>query len=248
MAERFWDREGDWERGRRYRGEGYYGGYYGYPEDREREYARRSEEPGLLDRLREELRSWFRDEDARRTRLRDERETGRWSGGREDVDRDWARQWGYQEGQGQRSRDRMWPRGWGYSGGYGAGAGYLGGDEYGRPIGGWGWTEPERHRRGPHAGRGPRGYQRTDDRIREDICERMCENDELDAREIEIRVSGGEVTLLGTVHDRYDKRLAEDIVEQVSGVQDVSNQLRVTREPAPEGHPQRPEGARYRAA
>jgi hypothetical protein len=91
MAERFRDREGDWERGRRYRGEGYYGEYDGDPEDRERGYARRSEEPGFFDRLREELRSWFRDEDARHARLRDERETGRWSGGREDVDRDWAR-------------------------------------------------------------------------------------------------------------------------------------------------------------
>jgi BON domain len=248
MAERFWDREGDWERGRRYRGEGYYGGYYGYPEAREREYPRRGDVPGLLDRLRDELRSWFSDEDARRSPLRDERESGRWRGGHEDADRDWARQWGYLEGRGPRSRDRAWPRGWGYSGGFGAGAGYLGGDDYGRPTGGWGWTEPERHRRGPHAGQGPRGYQRSDDRIREDICERMCDNDELDAREIEIRVSGGDVTLLGTVHDRYDKRLAEDIVEQVSGVQDISNQLRVAREPAPEGHPQRPEGARHRAA
>jgi BON domain len=252
MAERFWDREGDWERGHRYRGAGYYGGYYGYPDERERErereYARRGDEPGLFDRLRDELRSWFSDEDARRERLRDEREAARWRGGREGVDRDWARQWGYLEGRGSGRPDRTWPRGWGYSGGYGAGAGYLGGDEYGRPTGGWGWTEPERHRRGPHAGRGPRGYQRSDDRIREDICERMCDNDDLDAREIEIRVSGGEVTLLGTVHDRYDRRLAEDIVAQVSGVQEISNQLRVVRETAPEGQPQRPEGPRYRAA
>lgn len=241
MAERFWDREGEWDR-RRYRGEG----YYGFREDRDREpeYARRGDERGLLDRFVEELRSWFRDEDDRRLRMRDEREVGRWSRP-PDVDRDWARQWGYLEGRGQPN----WPRGWGYSGGYGAGAGYLGGYDYGRPTGGWGWTEPERHRRGPHAGRGPRGYQRSDERIREDVCERMCENDELDASDIEIRVAGGEVTLLGTVRDRYDKRLAEDLAEQVSGVQDINNQLRVTPgAAATEGQPQRSEGPRYRAA
>jgi hypothetical protein len=48
MAE-YWDRE----RGRRYRGEGYYGGYYGYPErerDRERAYERRGDDRGFFDR------------------------------------------------------------------------------------------------------------------------------------------------------------------------------------------------------
>ncbi|HET7343151.1 MAG TPA: BON domain-containing protein [Methylomirabilota bacterium] len=51
--------------------------------------------------------------------------------------------------------------------------------------------------RGPHTGRGPRGYQRSDERIREDVCERMCQSGDLDATDIEVRVSNGEVTLLG---------------------------------------------------
>jgi len=82
--------------------------------------------------------------------------------------------------------------------------------------------------RGSFAGRGPRGYQRSDERIREDICERMCDSAELDASAIEILVLNGEVTLQGTVSDRYDRRLAEDLTERVSGVRDVNNQLRVT--------------------
>src|SRR6185369_5457276 len=102
-----------------------------------------------------------------------------------------------------------------------------------------GWTGQERYGRssmmghsatsGPYAGRGPRGYQRSDERIREDVCERMCECGELDASEIEVRVSNAEVTLLGTVHDRHDKRLAEDLTDRVSGVREVHNQIRVTQ-------------------
>ena len=80
---------------------------------------------------------------------------------------------------------------------------------------------------GPHVGRGPRGYQRSDERIREDICERMSQCGDLDARDIEVRVSNAEVTLVGLVQDRQDKRLAEDLADQVTGVREVHNQLRV---------------------
>jgi BON domain len=72
-------------------------------------------------------------------------------------------------------------------------------------------------RGGPHAGRGPRGYQRSDERIREDVCERMTQSGDLDATDIEVRVSNSEVTLLGTVRERQDKRLAEDLVEPSQG-------------------------------
>jgi hypothetical protein len=53
----------------------------------------------------------------------------------------------------------------------------------------------------------------------------FCKEDRFDATEIEIPVIGGEVTLLGTVQDRYDKRLAEDLTERVSGVREINNQL-----------------------
>ena len=55
----------------------------------------------------------------------------------------------------------------------------------------------------------------------------MCDNAELDASAIEIVVVSGEVTLQGSVTDRYDKRLAEDLTQDVSGVREVHNQLRV---------------------
>lgn len=78
-----------------------------------------------------------------------------------------------------------------------------------------------------YAGRGPKGYRRSDDRIREDVNDRLTWNAELDASDIEVRVIEGEVTLTGVVEDRGAKRLAEDLAEDVFGVEDVHNQLKV---------------------
>jgi len=81
--------------------------------------------------------------------------------------------------------------------------------------------------RGGFAGRGPKGYQRSDERIREDISDQLMANDWLDASDIEVTVKNGDVTLTGTVDNRTAKRLAEDIAEHAAGVQDVMNQIRV---------------------
>jgi hypothetical protein len=78
-----------------------------------------------------------------------------------------------------------------------------------------------------HRGRGPKGYARSDERIREDLCERLTENPHLDASEIEVGVQSREVTLSGTVSTRFEKRHAEDIADAVSGVGHVQNNLRV---------------------
>jgi osmotically-inducible protein OsmY len=78
-----------------------------------------------------------------------------------------------------------------------------------------------------HRGRGPKGYTRSDERIREDVNDRLSDDAFLDASEIEVTVSSGEVTLTGTVENRIDKRRAEDLAEDISGVKNVQNQLRV---------------------
>jgi osmotically-inducible protein OsmY len=83
---------------------------------------------------------------------------------------------------------------------------------------------------GQFAGRGPKGYTRSDERIREDVSDKLMEHPDLDASEIEVRVSKGEVTLTGSVDSRWAERLAEDIVESCTGVRDVMNQLRVPAE------------------
>jgi hypothetical protein len=80
---------------------------------------------------------------------------------------------------------------------------------------------------GGHRGKGPKGYTRSDERIKEDINEKLWFDDDLDASNIEVEVKNGEVTLTGTVEDRYTKRAAEDLVEGLSGVKHVQNNLRV---------------------
>ena len=80
-----------------------------------------------------------------------------------------------------------------------------------------------------HRGKGPKNYQRSDDRIREDVCERLAMDDDVDASDLEVTVSGGTVVLAGSVTDRWAKRRAEDIAESVAGVRDIENQIRVAR-------------------
>lgn len=80
---------------------------------------------------------------------------------------------------------------------------------------------------GPHRGKGPRGYNRSDVRIEEDVNDRLTDHAGLDASEIEVSVAGGEVTLNGFVAERRDKREAEDCAEDVYGVSHVQNNLRV---------------------
>jgi len=83
--------------------------------------------------------------------------------------------------------------------------------------------------RGEHRGKGPKGYKRSDDRIREDVCDRLSDDDELDASEIAVSVKEGEVTLEGSVSDRRSKQRAEDLAESVGGVRDVNNKLRTNK-------------------
>jgi osmotically-inducible protein OsmY len=78
-----------------------------------------------------------------------------------------------------------------------------------------------------YAGRGPRNYRRSDESIREDVNEHLTRNPQLDASDIEVVVDNGEVTLHGEVADRHAKHLAEDIADDVSGVSDVHNHLKV---------------------
>ena len=103
---------------------------------------------------------------------------------------------------------------------FGRGYGYEGQSTLSEGQGTW-------QQRGRFMGRGPKGYKRGDERIREDINEELTRHPDIDAYEIEVRVENGEVTLTGTVEDRHAKRLAEDLAERTSGVTDVHNQLRV---------------------
>lgn len=216
----------------------YQGDQYG----RERGSGR--EDRGFADRARDEVRSWFGDEEAERRRRMDERARNRdW-----DYGPAYKQRWGDDPYRGEEWRGSYTGGGWrpevGWRGGAGAGRSYGGADygrldydrayagsypsePYYRPYGGeygFGW-EPGRRR--DFAGRGPKGYQRSDARIYEDVCDRLADAPDIDASDIEVKTNNGEVTLSGTVRERGEKRRVEDLVESISGVREVHNNLRV---------------------
>jgi hypothetical protein len=87
--------------------------------------------------------------------------------------------------------------------------------------------EDRRYNAGPHRGRGPKGYQRSDERIREDVCERLTDDPFIDASNIEVEVREREVILSGTVASRGLRRRAENLAEMASGIAHVQNNIRV---------------------
>lgn len=82
-----------------------------------------------------------------------------------------------------------------------------------------------------HRGQGPRGYIRPDDRLFEEINERLMDDDLLDARRMKVVVAGAEVTLNGYVDSRQAKRRAGECAESISGVVHVQNNLRFSAGP-----------------
>ena len=85
----------------------------------------------------------------------------------------------------------------------------------------------DRQMRGQYKGKGPKNYSRSDERIKDDINDRLSDDPYLDASDIEVTVTNGEVTISGTVDERSAKRRAEDLAEAVSGVKNVENRIRV---------------------
>ena len=96
------------------------------------------------------------------------------------------------------------------------------GPSQGRQWSGESWRVP-----GPFSGRGPRGYQRSDARICEEVNDRLTLHGLIDATDIEVHVDRGEVTIDGFVDSREAKHAAEECAEQVTGVHDVHNRLRI---------------------
>ncbi|MCQ4165591.1 BON domain-containing protein [Tahibacter harae] len=105
-------------------------------------------------------------------------------------------------------------------------AGAPGAGAYGRPRG-----RPGEDFRG----RGPRGYVRSDERVREDVSECLAEDPYVDASNIDVVVREGVVTLSGSIAQRRLKHRAEDLAGACRGVREVDNRLRVA--PYPETGP-----------
>jgi osmotically-inducible protein OsmY len=91
-----------------------------------------------------------------------------------------------------------------------------------------------RHDDPSHRGKGPKNFKRSDDRIKEMINDALTDDWQIDASDIEVTVQNGEVILSGYVNERAQKRKAEDIAENISGVTQVENRIKIN-EPAPPG-------------
>jgi HSP20 family molecular chaperone IbpA len=85
-----------------------------------------------------------------------------------------------------------------------------------------------------HFGKGPKGYRRSPDRIKDDACEVLSRDFELDASDIEVDYQDRVLILKGHVSSRHDKRRAEALVEDIPGVEDVQNEIKV-KKPGVEG-------------
>ena len=109
-----------------------------------------------------------------------------------------------------------------YTGGQFSRSQYGTGSHYSRD-----WSDHSSPNYGTFSGKGPKGYKRSDDRIREEVCEALYRSPRVDASEIEVTVDQGCVSLKGTVDSRDAKREAESCIENLSGVEDVFNELRV---------------------
>ncbi len=192
-------------------------------ERQEGDWSRRTAAPGE--------RAWERSRDAVRDITDRDRDGRRGLAEWNDDDRPWARPRG----------DRAYGSGGAWSGdGRGYEAGPSRQSSFGNTnrydsahlLGAPTWTSPGHGvdhdaKRTNYVGRGPRGYQRTDDRIREDVCDLLTDDPRVDASDIDIQISKGEVTLAGSVRTRDEKRVTEDIVERISGVREVNNNLKV---------------------
>ncbi len=215
------EREGFWGRGHE---------SSGYDRDERRDYSR--EDYGVSDRGGQDRPGSY---GGSFSRTGEEGRSGQGYGwqrgefGREAAGRGYAGNQGRGYGYGNDERSRYG------GGGHGGGdRSRSGQDERGLfekasdEVSSWfGDSDAEKRRERDYRGRGPKGYKRSDSRVQEDVNDRLSDDPYIDASEIEVSVSGGEVTLTGTVDSRQARRRAEDMAEQVSGVSYVQNNLRV---------------------
>ena len=75
----------------------------------------------------------------------------------------------------------------------------------------------------------PKGFKRSDERLKDDIAERLMYRDDVDSSDVSLEVKDGKVTLEGTVPVRWMRYVVDDIAESVMGVEDVENNVRVRR-------------------
>ena len=86
---------------------------------------------------------------------------------------------------------------------------------------------PEETTTGPYRGVAPKGYTRSDDRIRDEVCDELTRHPDVDPSRLTVNVQKGEVTLEGSVDALWARQLVDGIATACVGVRQVHNRLRV---------------------
>ena len=95
-------------------------------------------------------------------------------------------------------------------------------------------AERGRERESPsYAGLGPSRYRRSDEKIYDDVNQRLTDHPAVDARDVEVFVEDGVVTMKGQVPTRAMKLWAEDAARLTTGVREVRNELQIASGPRP---------------
>lgn len=93
----------------------------------------------------------------------------------------------------------------------------------------WLRRDENKSRKGEHYGKSPKGYSRSDERIKEEVCEALMRQGDIDPSDIQVEVKDGVVILEGSVSSRQDKYRLEHAIENVLSVQDIDNNLRLSK-------------------
>jgi osmotically-inducible protein OsmY len=117
-----------------------------------------------------------------------------------------------------------------YQGGVFSSATYGGGAEFYSVTGMY--ENPLLQKKTPHLSKTGKPYSAVDQRIHDEVCQRLNQHPLIDATLIDVRVDDGDVSLSGEVLDTRMKEMAEDITEEVFGVKEIHNNLRAVRERA----------------
>jgi osmotically-inducible protein OsmY len=77
------------------------------------------------------------------------------------------------------------------------------------------------------AGKGPRGWRLSDEKLKERVSEVLMRSHEVDPSRLEVFVDDGVVTLKGEIESKGMRRVAEDLVGSIPGVEDVFTELKI---------------------
>lgn len=80
-----------------------------------------------------------------------------------------------------------------------------------------------------YQGRGPKGWKRSDERIKDEVCSALKHSLEVDASELEVDVKDHCVYMKGSLPTKGMRIVAEDLVGSVPGVEDVFTQIKIKK-------------------